>query len=104
MLSVFHPTISFAAPSKSTRRYYIMLNLKRQVNFSRGIQFSNCLNAGRIWASTPQIADDTDYADFNIFAIRNGSRFGEFHRGLNGSTIVSKWHTKKVDFDVIEKR
>ena len=24
---------------------------------------SNCQNAGRIWASTPQIADDTEDAD-----------------------------------------
>ena len=52
-------------------------------------------------SSTPQIADDTDYADyadFKIFATRNGSRFAEFHKDLNGSAIVPKWYTKKVDF------
>ena len=38
---------------------------------NRDIQLLNCLNAGRIWANTPQIAD---YADFKIFVLRN--RFG----------------------------
>ena len=27
---------------------------------------ANCLNADRIWASTPQIADYTDFADYGF--------------------------------------
>ena len=35
------------------------------------------LNAGRIWASTPQIADLSDYADFKRFFVSSGCYLSE---------------------------
>ena len=35
----------------------------------RGIQFSNCLNAGRIWSSTPQIAENAENAENAEFRV-----------------------------------
>ena len=33
------------------------------------IQFSNCLNAGRIWSGTPQIAENAENAENADFRV-----------------------------------
>ena len=41
------------------------------------VKFIFCLKANRIWASTPQIADYTDYADCKRLSVRSGCYLSE---------------------------
>ena len=63
-------------------KYDSIFNLKSQIYF--------CLNADRIWSSTPQI---TDYADFKRFSVRSGcylseSGFWDFRDFANERSVV----------------
>ena len=41
------------------------------------VKFIFCLNARRIWASTPQITDYADYADFKRSSVSSGCYLSE---------------------------
>ena len=39
---------------------------RRDISRNRNLKVGDCLNARRIWSSTPQIADDADDADYRM--------------------------------------
>ena len=60
---------NFCTPARS--QYGMVAALKkcqhrRDISRNRNLKVGDCLNARRIWSSTPQIADDADDADYRM--------------------------------------